>query len=132
MLTEKLGNNAFCCGKRDAKISERLNIPPLIQFCGNLFFENCLDYKYLVIRILITIYSIAIIIWNFIRFAEQGYAKYWPYYFTQWFALLTCIYFGISSYLQYQLLVYIKQYDHKSKTIFDLNNDLAIEPPLYG
>ena len=144
-------DNVFC-RKNDRAIFEKINMPILVEFCGNLIFANIIDIRFLYMRIFFCIYSGFIIIWNFVRFAEQGYAKWWAIYFTQWFSLFTTFYFFFISIVHYHMSNVILKYEIISKSSSNdstnavtnqlsqnneskcggPNTDLSLEPPSYG
>ena len=117
-------------------------------------FQNIIDIRFLYMRIFFCIYSGFIIIWNYVRFQEQGYALWWPIYFTQWFSLFTTFYFFFISIVHLHMSNVIHRYERISRSTANdsanaianhlnqnnindskcsgPNNDLSIEPPSYG
>ena len=61
----------------DDKWESELQIPLLIQFSGSTRSATVYSRRLLYFRILCAMYSLAILIWSFIRYASRDMAEYW-------------------------------------------------------
>jgi len=98
----------------------------LIQYSGSRKCQEVCSWRLLYFRIFCAVYTLAILIWSFIRYAVRSWAPYWIIYATIWTLILVQLYFITSAVVHLGVWRYVRDHD------VDLTNHFHVDTPSNG